>query len=262
MLYCLNILYCKKIIRKSIPCDFLIKAYFTFAKSPRMAVNQEAYQTITAQLKDKNVTLVAVSKTKTAEDILELYDSGQRDFGENYVQELTEKQKDLPKDIRWHFIGHLQSNKVKYITPFVHLIHGVDSYKLLQEINKQASKDNCIINCLLQMHIAREETKFGLDASELESLLKEVQSNESTLVNIRVCGLMGMASFTEDMNKVRSEFKYLKSLFDQYAFLQASNIQFNTLSMGMSSDYNVAIEEGSTMVRIGSLLFGAREYKK
>ncbi len=217
-----------------------------------MAVNTEVYQEIIAELQSKNVTLVAVSKTKPAEDIKALYDLRQRDFGENYVQELADKAEQLPKDIRWHFIGHLQSNKVKYIAPFVHLIHGVDSLKLLEEINKQGLKNNRIIDCLLQIYIAKEETKFGLDEEELANVLTH------RLTNARICGLMGMASFTENMNTVRSEFNYLKTLFDKHAGLITHNSQPATLSMGMSSDYKIAIEEGSNMVRIGSLLFGTR----
>jgi hypothetical protein len=211
-----------------------------------MPVNKNNYERIQKELQAKAVTLVAVSKTKPVEDILELYGLGHRDFGENYVQELVDKEAQLPKDIRWHFIGHLQSNKVKYIAPFVHLIHGVDSFKLLQEIDKQAKKQNRIIDCLLQVYISKEETKFGLDENELAEVLM------SELVNARVCGLMGMASFTDDMDLVRNEFRYLKTLFDKQPKLQ-------TLSMGMSSDYKIAIEEGSNMVRIGSLLFGERQ---
>lgn len=237
-----------------------------------MAINEETYQQIHTELTQKNVTLVAVSKTKPAEDIQALYNLGQRDFGENYVQELVEKHAVLPADIRWHFIGHLQSNKVKYIAPFVHLIHGVDSFKLLKEINKQALKANRVIDCLLQVHIAQEETKFGFDEAELFAIsIQELQQ----LTNVRVIGLMGMASFTEDSEKVRTEFKTLKSLFDKFSTylstvnnllstsspsLSTINYQLSTLSMGMSGDYKTAIEEGSTMVRIGSLLFGARHY--
>jgi len=223
-----------------------------------MAVNIEAYKQIKQQVNDRQVTLVAVSKTKPAEDILALYNAGQRDFGENYVQELVDKQAQLPADIRWHFIGHLQSNKVKYIAPFVHLIHGVDSLKLLKEINKQAAKNNRVIDCLLQVHIAQEETKFGFDEEELNGTN---WSELHELKNVRVVGLMGMASFTEDIEKVRGEFKYLKGLFDRLAAsLSTANTQLSTLSMGMSADYKIAVEEGSTMVRIGSLLFGARDY--
>jgi PLP dependent protein len=224
-----------------------------------MAVNKEAYLQIKKELEAKNVTLVAVSKTKPVNELLELYELGQRDFGENYVQELVEKAEQLPKDIRWHFIGHLQSNKVKYIAPFVHLIHGVDSEKLLKEINKQAAKLNRTIDVLLQIHIAKEETKFGLDEEELHLIIGQFENLK--MENVRVCGLMGMASFSEDMDLVRREFQYLKSLYDktntQYSMF---NIQLSTLSMGMSGDYKIAMAEGSTMVRIGSLLFGARNY--
>lgn len=195
------------------------------------------------------MTLVAVSKTKPVEDILELYSLGHRDFGENYVQELTEKAAALPKDIRWHFIGHLQSNKVKYIASFVHLVHGVDSLKLLKEINKEAAKQNRVIGCLLQVHIASEETKFGLDEAELKQVVD--QAGELKLEQVQIQGLMGMASFTENMEQVKTEFRQLKALFDQYP-------GFRILSMGMSGDYQLAIAEGSTMVRIGSLLFGER----
>ncbi len=218
-----------------------------------MPVNVEQYQQLSAALTADGVTLVAVSKTKPVEDIQSLYALGQRDFGENYVQELVDKQAVLPHDIRWHFIGHLQSNKVKYIAPFVHLIHGVDSLKLLKEIDKQAAKNSRVINCLLQVHIASEETKFGMDEHELI----EAMSQLDLFPNVKVCGLMGMASFSEDENKVRNEFQYLHQL------LIKSNISDLTspiLSMGMSGDYKIAIEEGSTMVRIGSLLFGARNY--
>ena len=221
-----------------------------------MPVNIDAYNTILKEFSTKNVTLVAVSKTKPNEDIETLYSFGQIDFGENYVQELVNKQAALPKDIRWHFIGHLQSNKVKYIAPFVHLIHGVDSLKLLQEINKQGIKNNRIINCLLQIHIAQEETKFGFDETELAAV-KDI--NES-LTNIRIDGFMGMASFTEDQVKVGEEFAYLKQLFEQFKLNMLINSSFTTLSMGMSGDYQLAIKCGSNMVRIGSLLFGARNY--
>ncbi|HMT74216.1 MAG TPA: YggS family pyridoxal phosphate-dependent enzyme [Chitinophagaceae bacterium] len=222
-----------------------------------MAVNKEVYQRIKSELDSKGVTLVAVSKTKPVEDIFELYNLGHRDFGENYVQELAEKAEALPKDIRWHFIGHLQSNKVKYIAPFVHLIHGVDSLKLLLEINKQAAKKNRIIRCLLQVYIAKEETKFGLDETELENLWRSTLINQFS--NIQITGLMGMASFTDDKNLIRNEFKSLKSIFEKYSLPQTLNLKLQTLSMGMSSDYQIAVEEGSNMVRIGSLLFGERQ---
>lgn len=223
-----------------------------------MSVNVEAYLSVHQELLSKNVQLIAVSKTKPNADIMELYDLGQRAFGENYVQELVDKADQLPKDIQWHFIGHLQSNKVKYIAPFVHLIHGVDSEKLLQEINKQAIKQNRIIHCLLQVHIASEETKFGFDE---ESLNEIIQSGRlANYSNIQIKGLMGMASFSEDQNLLAKEFGSLKNMYDQ------SNNQLNhsldTLSMGMSSDYQLAVKLGSNMVRIGSLLFGARNYSK
>ena len=225
-----------------------------------MPVDLNSYKQISEELAGKNVALVAVSKTKPAEEILELYNLGQRDFGENYVGELTGKYEQLPKDIRWHFIGHLQSNKVKYIAPFVSLLQGVDSKKLLIEINKQAKKVNRIIDCLLQVHIAKEETKFGLDENELHGL---INSNYTNFTNVRIRGLMAMASFTTDISLVGSEFKFLKSLFDKYAAFTihhpiAIGSPFTILSMGMSADFRIAIEQGSNMVRIGSLLFGNR----
>ena len=223
-----------------------------------MPVNIELYQSIIAELNPQQVQLIAVSKTKPNEDIIELYNLGQRAFGENYVQELVDKEASLPKDIQWHFIGHLQSNKVKYIAPFVHLIHGVDSEKLLQEINKQAIKQNRVIDCLLQVHIATEETKFGFDAGSISELIQSVRL--ANYPNIRIKGLMGMASFSEDTHLLTKEFTSLKQIFDQAA-VQLGN-QFTILSMGMSSDYNLAISLGSNMVRIGSLLFGARNYSK
>jgi len=220
-----------------------------------LPINSAVYQNIISELNKKSVTLVAVSKTKPVEDILELYTLGQRDFGENYVQELTEKYELTPKDIRWHFIGHLQSNKVKYIAPFASLIHSVDSKKLLAEIDKQAKKNNRVIDCLLQIHIAEEETKFGFNENELKEL---ISSDLTVYRNVQIKGLMGMASFTDDIQKVRNEFKFLKRLFDKYSSWSIVNYQFSILSMGMSADYEVAIEEGSNMVRIGSLLFGKR----
>ena len=215
-----------------------------------MAVDLPAYFQLCEEFSSKQVTLVAVSKTKPIEDIQVLYEAGQRDFGENYVQELCDKQAKLPTGIRWHFIGHLQSNKVKYIAPFVHLIHGVDSESLLKEIDKQARKNNRVIDCLLQMHIAQEETKYGLDASELTELFPKLPNYP----NAHVVGLMGMASFSEDKNLVRSEFNTLAQAFQTLQTFQTAQ----TLSMGMSGDYPIAIEAGSNMVRIGSLLFGAR----
>ncbi len=218
-----------------------------------MAINRETYQELISELSVRKVTLVAVSKTKSAEDILELYQLGQRDFGENYVQELVSKAEHLPKDIRWHYIGHLQTNKVKYIAPFVHLIHGVDSIKLLKEINKQGEKNNRIINCLLQVHIAQEETKFGFNENELIEAIGQVENLQ--MGNVKISGLMGMASFTEDLEKVRSEFQVMKRIYDKLA-IDNSLLEF--LSMGMSADYKIAIEEGSNMVRVGSLIFGER----
>jgi len=216
-------------------------------------VNVNAYKNLAAMCAAKNVTLVAVSKTKPIEDILALYDLGQRDFGENYVQELIEKEKQLPKDIRWHFIGHLQTNKVKSIISFVHLIHGVDSLKLLKEINKQSEKINKLTNCLLQIHIAQEETKFGLDEDELKEMIW--QFDNSAMKNINITGLMGMASFTNDEQQVRKEFHYLKSLQSKFSTV---NCKLSILSMGMTADYKIAIEEGSNMIRVGSLIFGSR----
>ena len=218
-----------------------------------MPVNKKAYQQLNEELRLLNITLVAVSKTKPIEYILELYDLGHRDFGENYVQELVEKAEKLPKDIRWHYIGHLQTNKVKSIVPFVYLIHGVDSLKLLKEINKQAEKNARVIHCLLQVHIAQEETKFGFNENELFNL------DISQFENVKINGLMGMASLTDDISKIRTEFKHLKTISQK---LQTLTPQLQTLSMGMSSDYKIAIEEGSNMVRIGSLLFGERNYQK
>ncbi len=223
-----------------------------------MPVNTNQYHSIISQLNPQKVQLIAVSKTKPNEDIIELYNLGQRAFGENYVQELVDKAASLPKDIQWHFIGHLQSNKVKYIAPFVHLIHGVDSEKLLQEINKQAIKQKRIIDCLLQVHIATEETKFGFDANSIDEFIQS--GRLAQYPNIQIKGLMGMASFSEDTNLLTKEFTTLKQIFDQAA-IQLGN-QFTILSMGMSGDYTLAISLGSNMVRIGSLLFGARNYSK
>ena len=203
----------------------------------------------------ENVTLVAVSKTKPVSDLMEAYEAGQRIFGENKIQEMTEKWEAMPKDIQWHMIGHVQTNKVKYMAPFVSLIHGVDSLKLLQEINKQAQKNNRIIDCLLQVYIAEEESKFGLDEEELDEILKQVQNDKENYKNIRIVGLMGMATFTENSKQIKKEFSRLKTIFDAIA---THNSQFTILSMGMSGDYQLAIECGSTMVRIGSSIFGGR----
>jgi len=212
---------------------------------------------IVEELAPSNTTLVAVSKTKPVERIQAMYDQGQRIFGENRVQELVEKEAVLPKDIEWHQIGHLQTNKVKYIAPFVSLIHAIDSLKLLKEINKQAAKNDRVIDCLLQFHIAQESSKFGFDEAEVTEMLNsEIFKN---LANIRIIGVMGMATFTDDEAQVRKEFKGLKKQFDTLkdTFFQAAPY-FKEISMGMSGDYQLAVEEGSTMVRIGSLLFGSR----
>ena len=213
-------------------------------------VNVNRYKEITSFLQTSHTTLVAVSKLKPATDIAEMFELGQRDFGENYVQELVEKQAQLPSDILWHFIGHLQSNKVKYIAPFVHLIQSVDSEKLLKEIDKLAAKNNRKINVLLQVHIAEEQTKFGFDEAELMKL------DVDLFANVNIIGLMGMATFTDDKEKVQREFEQLKSFYTQ--FNATKNVVLNTLSMGMSDDYELAINCGSNMIRIGSLLFGKR----
>ena len=203
----------------------------------------------------KKVSLVAVSKTKSNSEIMEAYEAGQRIFGENKIQEMVRKWGELPKDIEWHMIGHVQTNKVKYMAEFVTLIHGVDSLKLLKEINKQALKHNRKINCLLQVHIAQEPSKFGLSEKELFELIND--GVFETLQNVSIRGLMGMASFTDDKVRIQSEFSYLKSIYDK---LKNNMPQLNVLSMGMSGDYKIAIEEGSTMVRIGSSIFGMRNY--
>lgn len=212
-------------------------------------------------LNNTGCRLVAVSKTKPVEFIQEAYDAGQMDFGENKVQELREKPEQLPADIRWHMIGHLQSNKVKYIASFIYLIHAVDSLKLLVEINKQALKNDRIINCLLQVHIAKEEHKFGFN----EQGLLELLSSEvfQSLQNIKIVGLMGMATYTDDQTQIRSEFNALKNIFDDVKIKYTSpNLELHEISMGMSDDFQIAIEEGSTMIRIGSKIFGARNYSK
>ena len=204
----------------------------------------------------EQVTLVAVSKTKPVSDLMEAYEAGQRIFGENKIQEMSEKWEQMPKDIQWHMIGHVQTNKVKFMAPFVSLIHGVDSLKLLQEINKQALKNNRIIDCLLQIYIAEEETKFGLDEEELASLLSSSEFQE--MKNIRIVGLMGMATFTDNKDQIKKEFLHLKTIFDTTKELKTENCQLENISMGMSGDYQLAIECGSTMVRIGSSIFGGR----
>jgi PLP dependent protein len=211
------------------------------------------------RIQGKNCVLVAISKTKSITEILEAYNTGLKDFGENKVQELLEKYDKLPSDITWHMVGHLQTNKVKYIVPFIGLIHSVDSLKLLLEIDKQACKTGRIISCLLQVHISEEETKFGFNSSELIELI-----HNPVLINLEhiiIQGLMGIATFTDDTQKVREEFRKLKILYDQISKLNIqSNVRINTLSMGMSGDYETALEEGSNMIRIGTAIFGERNY--
>jgi pyridoxal phosphate enzyme (YggS family) len=205
----------------------------------------------------EHVTLVAVSKTKPVSNLMEAYDAGQRIFGENKIQEMADKYEQMPKDIDWHMIGHVQTNKVRYMAPFVSLVHGIDSLKLLAEINKQASKNGRIIDCLLQIHIAEEDTKFGLDEDELQQLLESEEFRK--MENVKVAGLMGMATFTEDEAQITKEFTHLKAVFDSLKTLPlTNNLQPATLSMGMSGDYRIAIDYGSTMVRIGSSIFGSR----
>ncbi|MFM6948538.1 MAG: YggS family pyridoxal phosphate-dependent enzyme [Aquirufa sp.] len=212
------------------------------------------------QLKNSSAKLIAVTKTRSIEELQETYQAGIVDFGENRVQEMIEKYEQLPKDIRWHQIGHLQTNKVKYIAPFVFLIHSVDSFKLLKEINTQAAKNNRIIDCLLQMYIAQEETKFGLDQEEVLSMVQMDAFKE--LKNIRIVGLMGMASFTENEEQIRKEFNSLHLFFEQLKSdqigLATGLVEWKELSMGMSSDYLLAAELGSTLVRVGSAIYGAR----
>ena len=217
---------------------------------------KDQLEQITASL-GTNTTLVAVSKTHPIERIKEAYEAGQRDFGENKVQDLVEKYEALPKDIRWHMIGHLQSNKVKYIAPFVHLIHGVDSFKLLQEINKQGLKNGRRISCLLQFHIAQEDTKFGLSLEEATAFITGPEF--SLLDHVRICGVMGMATFTENTAQIRSEFQSLHRIFHALKSTHFSSTnEFKEISMGMSDDYPIAIEEGSTLIRVGSKIFGRR----
>jgi pyridoxal phosphate enzyme (YggS family) len=213
--------------------------------------------TIKATLPEQ-VKLVAVSKTKPISDLMEAYEAGQRIFGENKIQEMAEKWEAMPKDIQWHMIGHVQTNKVKFMAPFASLIHGVDSLKLLNEINRQAQKNNRIIDCLLQVYIAEEESKFGLDEDELNGVIQFITQNSEVYKNIRIVGLMGMATFTDNQNQIKKEFNHLKSIFDNLKSTETDNLQLNTISMGMSGDYKLAIDCGSTMVRIGSSIFGGR----
>ncbi len=213
------------------------------------------------ELTNRNVTLVAVSKTKPVERILEYYDAGQLHFGENKVQELMPKYEALPKDIKWHLIGHLQTNKAKYIAPFIHLIHSVDSFKVLKEINKQAAKHDRVISCLLQFKIAEEDTKYGFTLEEVKTMLETPQYK--ALENVEISGVMGMATYTDDEYQVKQEFKKLTSIFSELKNNHFSDKPaFKEISMGMSGDYKIALEEGTTIVRIGSLIFGEREYDK
>jgi PLP dependent protein len=223
-------------------------------------MNRNDYSDIIDKLKPSGVQLLAVSKTKSVEEIQALYDLGQRDFGENYVQELLEKQAQLPTDIRWHFIGHLQTNKVKFLVPFIYMIQSVDSLKLLLEIDKHASKNQRIVRCLLQIFIAREDSKFGLDETELDLLLLTVNRNrqEGRFSHSQISGCMGMASLTENKTQIREEFVRLRTIFEKIKISFPSD-PVDTLSMGMSADYPIAIEEGSTMVRLGTLIFGNRQ---
>lgn len=225
-----------------------------FKKNQRMSTKTNLLE-IKKSLPE-NVTLVAVSKTKPVSDLMEAYEAGQRIFGENKIQEMADKFEEMPKDIEWHMIGHVQTNKVKFMASFVSLIHGVDSLKLLEEINKQALKNNRTIDCLLQIHIAEEDTKFGLDEAELDDLLQSETFKK--LKDIKVIGLMGMATFTENQDQIKKEFLHLKSIFNKISKLSTANCQISTLSMGMSGDYQLAIDCGSTMVRIGSSIFGTR----
>ena len=223
-------------------------------------MNIEKYQEILREIPE-NVQLIAVSKLHPASEVEAAYALGQRDFGENWAQEMREKHEILPQDIRWHFIGHLQSNKIKYIIPYVHLIHSIDSYKLLQEVNRQAEKHRRTVGCLLQFHVATEVTKFGFSMDECEEMLQA--PDFSCLKNIDIMGVMGMASLTDDMAQVRREFHTLRIFFDKLkAEYFANQPSFKELSMGMTSDYPIAIEEGSTMIRVGSAIFGARDYSK
>ena len=223
-------------------------------------MNKEVYNQIVQNIPD-HVQLVAVSKLKPASEVMAAYELGQRHFGENWAQELKEKHEQLPKDIQWHFIGHLQTNKIKYIIPYVHLIHSIDSFRLLQEVNRQAMRHERVVSCLLQSHIATEETKFGFS---LEECLQMLQSPEfTTLHNVEICGVMGMASLTDDIQQIHQEFRTLHEYFDvlkQNYFSENQN--FKEISMGMTDDYSIAIEEGSTIIRVGSAIFGERDYSK
>ena len=223
-------------------------------------MNQEVYKQIVETI-PAHVQLVAVSKLKPASEVMAAYELGQRHFGENWAQELKEKHEQLPKDIQWHFIGHLQTNKIKYIIPYVHLIHSIDSFRLLQEVNRQAARHERVVGCLLQFHIATEETKFGFS---LEECLQMLQSPEfATLHNVEICGVMGMASLTDNTDQIHREFRTLHSYFERLKKEYfADSASFKEISMGMTHDYPIAIEEGSTIIRVGSAIFGARDYGK
>ena len=223
-------------------------------------MNQEVYKQIVETI-PAHVQLVAVSKLKPASEVMAAYELGQRHFGENWAQELKEKHEQLPKDIQWHFIGHLQTNKIKYIIPYVHLIHSIDSFRLLQEVNRQAARHERVVGCLLQFHIATEETKFGFS---LEECLQMLQSPEfATLHNVEICGVMGLASLTDNTDQIHREFRTLHSYFERLKKEYfADSASFKEISMGMTHDYPIAIEEGSTIIRVGSAIFGARDYGK
>ena len=236
----------------------ILKIILIFARQKQLSMIKENLETVRATI-PANVTLVAVSKTKPVSDLQEAYDAGQRIFGENHALEMRDKHEVLPNDIQWHFIGHLQTNKIKYIIPFVSLIHSIDSQNLLEAVNKEAKKHERVADCLLQFHIANEETKFGLDQEEAEALLNSDAFRQ--MENVRICGVMGMATFTDDEDEIHKEFRHLKTIFDtlkQKYF--ADQPQFKEISMGMSDDYPIAIAEGATLVRVGSRIFGARNY--
>ncbi|MDB9961703.1 YggS family pyridoxal phosphate-dependent enzyme [Oceanihabitans sp.] len=221
-----------------------------------MSISQNLKQ-IQSELPE-HVTLVAVSKTKPNSDIMQAYDVGQRIFGENKIQDMVEKHEQLPKDIKWHMIGHVQRNKIKYMAPFVNLIHGVENFKVLKEVNKQAAKHDRIIDCLLQIKIASEDSKFGMMASEASEIIGSEEFSE--LKNVMITGVMGMATFTDDQEQIKAEFSHLKSTFDHLKEVQTGNCNMQTISMGMSGDFKIAIDAGSTMIRVGSRIFGTRNY--
>ena len=222
----------------------------------KMSISQNLKQ-IQSELPE-HVTLVAVSKTKPNSDIMQAYDVGQRIFGENKIQDMVEKHEQLPKDIKWHMIGHVQRNKIKYMASFVNLIHGVENFKVLKEVDKQAAKHDRIIDCLLQIKIASEDSKFGMMASEALEIIGSKEFSE--LKNVMITGVMGMATFTEDHEQIKAEFTHLKSTFDDLKEIQSRNCKMQTISMGMSGDYKLAIDSGSTMIRVGSRIFGTRNY--